>query len=365
MKAYRGSRDIDPFILNLNYRWRSVVRFTSRPFYPSPSLRSVIDPLYKRHCSYNVTLGRVREAIVAVKVIKCYISRMYVCSPRYAACKAHEPYFHLRPVRLYCIFPHYLINGTIFGKILQNTKCVFWLSLQSSSEIFHILRRTERDMIKNIYWSPCKVLRKLDFSLQIYEKYSNIKLNKNPSSESRDVPCGRKDRHGEANSCFSQFCEKRLKRLLPLPQFETWIIQFMVQSQYRLSYLGSTLSPLLLLLLLLLLCCLSCLRPVLSQTCLVSDLFSPVRLLKQRRFPTLRFPVSNCNTFRIMFDVPGTAVFCSESDDYFPGTAPNFPLNLLLPLRWFQAQPVQSHISCPTSVYLCTQTVIFNLFSVS
>ena len=34
--------------------------------------------------------------------------------------------YHLRPVRLYNIFPHYLINGTIFFfKELLNTKCVF------------------------------------------------------------------------------------------------------------------------------------------------------------------------------------------------------------------------------------------------
>ena len=31
----------------------------------------------------------------------------------------------LCPVRLYQIFPHYLINGTIFGRELLNTKCVF------------------------------------------------------------------------------------------------------------------------------------------------------------------------------------------------------------------------------------------------
>jgi hypothetical protein len=98
MKAYTGIRGIDPFILNLNSRWRSVVRFTSRPFYPSPSLRPVMDPLFKKHdryCSYNVTLGRDREAIVAVKSIKYYIFRIYVCSPRYAAYKAHAPYYDL------------------------------------------------------------------------------------------------------------------------------------------------------------------------------------------------------------------------------------------------------------------------------
>ena len=55
---------------------------------------------------------------------------------------------------LYRIFPHHLINGTI----KKNTqKCVFWFSLQLLSEKILILRRTERDMIKNVYWSLCKV----------------------------------------------------------------------------------------------------------------------------------------------------------------------------------------------------------------
>jgi hypothetical protein len=40
-------------------------------------------------------------------------------------------------------FPHYLINGTIFGRKLWNTKCVFWFSLQLLSETFLVLRITE------------------------------------------------------------------------------------------------------------------------------------------------------------------------------------------------------------------------------
>jgi hypothetical protein len=36
---------------------------------------------------------------------------------------------------------------------LLNTKCVFWFSLQLSSETFLILRRIRPDMIKNAYWS--------------------------------------------------------------------------------------------------------------------------------------------------------------------------------------------------------------------
>jgi hypothetical protein len=33
----------------------------------------------------------------------------------------------------------------------------------------------------------------LEFSPQSFEKYSNIKLNENPSGGSRNVPCGEKD----------------------------------------------------------------------------------------------------------------------------------------------------------------------------
>jgi len=34
---------------------------------------------------------------------------------------------------------------------------------------------------------------KLEFSIQIFEIYSNIKFHENPSSGSRLVPCGRAD----------------------------------------------------------------------------------------------------------------------------------------------------------------------------
>jgi len=39
-----------------------------------------------------------------------------VGSLNYAVRNAHAPYFQLGPVRLYNIFPHYLIKGTIFEK---------------------------------------------------------------------------------------------------------------------------------------------------------------------------------------------------------------------------------------------------------
>jgi len=79
-------------------------------------------------------------------------------SLKYPSCNAHAPYCHVWSAPLYNIFPHYLINGTIFGKKLLNTKFVFWFPLQLLSVTFLILRRTDRDTIKkNAYWSSCKV----------------------------------------------------------------------------------------------------------------------------------------------------------------------------------------------------------------
>jgi hypothetical protein len=49
---------------------------------------------------------------------------------------------------------------------------------------------------------------KFEFSRQIFEKDSCTKFHQNGS---RVVPCGqteRQDGHDEANSCFSQLCER-------------------------------------------------------------------------------------------------------------------------------------------------------------
>jgi len=54
-------------------------------------------------------------------------------------------------------FPHFLINGAIFGKKLLNIKYEFCFPPQLLSDKFFVLRKTERDMIKNVYWSACKV----------------------------------------------------------------------------------------------------------------------------------------------------------------------------------------------------------------
>jgi hypothetical protein len=56
----------------------------------------------------------------------------------------------------------------------------------------------------------CRILKKLEFSRQIFEIYSSVKFHENVSSGKRIVPCGRTDRHDEANSRSSQICERAL-----------------------------------------------------------------------------------------------------------------------------------------------------------
>jgi len=69
---------------------------------------------------------------------------MCVCGLRYLACNVHVPYCHLWPVQLYSIFPHYLINGTIFKKkVIEHKMCVCVFSLQLLCGKFLILRRIE------------------------------------------------------------------------------------------------------------------------------------------------------------------------------------------------------------------------------
>jgi hypothetical protein len=55
------------------------------------------------------------------------------------------------PAPLYNIFPHYLINGTIFEGV-----CVLIFST-ILSEMFLVIRRIQRDMIVNVCRSSCKV----------------------------------------------------------------------------------------------------------------------------------------------------------------------------------------------------------------
>jgi len=53
-----------------------------------------------------------------------------------------------------------------------------------------------------------QIIMKLEFSVHSFEKFLNIIFYENLPCESRVVPCGRAEGHDEANSRFSQFCER-------------------------------------------------------------------------------------------------------------------------------------------------------------
>jgi len=94
---------------------------------------------------------------------------------------------HMWTVRLYNIFPHYLINGTIFEKKSFSIKCVLIFST-NLSETFFILKTTESDMSQIYTRLHAKYplflsdLKETWISRQIWEKYSNVRVHENLSS---------------------------------------------------------------------------------------------------------------------------------------------------------------------------------------
>jgi hypothetical protein len=141
---------------------------------------------------------------------KYYIFRVCVCSLSYPARKAHTP-----ALQYFSTLSH---KRNAFRKTLLYLKHVFWFSLQLLSEIFLILKRTERKMIKahiDLHVNCLLYLSDFDetwiFFDMVSKKSSNIKFHENPSSESRVVPCGwtgrSRDRDDEFKSRFWQFFE--------------------------------------------------------------------------------------------------------------------------------------------------------------
>ena len=101
---------------------------------------------------------------------------------------------------------------------------MFWFSLPALSVTFIIIRRTERDKIRNdigFHVTCCThyswpILMRLELSRQIWENSSNVKFHENSSGRSWVVSRGRADeqtdRYYEANSRFSQFCVRSKKK---------------------------------------------------------------------------------------------------------------------------------------------------------
>jgi len=117
-------------------------------------------------CTYNVTMRGVRATVVAVEeqlilriLSLCVCVCVCVFSLGYPACNAHAPHCHMWPARLYNIFPHFSLMARPpppKKKKIEHKKCVVIFSTTFVRNIV-ILRRIERDMVKNVYWLSCKV----------------------------------------------------------------------------------------------------------------------------------------------------------------------------------------------------------------
>ena len=145
------------------------------------------------------------------KINNYYIFWVCVCSPRYPPYNA--PYCHLWHALLYNIFLHYLVKGTIFEKrTFLNVKCMFRFSPQLlSKNVFHSKKKWaiyDQKCVLVFRWSTlysCPIFS-TDFRKMLIYQISWKPFQWEPS-----FPCGqdgRSDRHDEANSRFSQLCER-------------------------------------------------------------------------------------------------------------------------------------------------------------
>jgi hypothetical protein len=146
--------------------------------------------------TYNVTLGAFLQPLLQWNSSITYSECVFV-----ALCIQHATRMRLIVIRgmpISAILFH-IVSETAWFSVIKNvnTKCVFWLSVHPSPKTFLFLRRSERDMVKNVWWSPCKVpsiLVRLEWNLHALDRFSkNIKFHENPSSRSRFVPCGETD----------------------------------------------------------------------------------------------------------------------------------------------------------------------------
>ena len=87
-------------------------------------------------------------------------------------------------------------------------------------ETFFIIIKTERDMIKNVYWSSCPILKKLEFSPTDFRKKSQISNFVKIRRVGGELfhADRRTDKHDEASSRFPHFAS-RLKMIVLVSTF--------------------------------------------------------------------------------------------------------------------------------------------------
>ena len=127
-------------------------------------------------CAQNVTMRPFRAITVAVEK-QSVLHIVSVCfQPQVSSmhCACAVLYCRLWPLRLYIVFPHSLINGSIFEK--QNFighKMCFQIFCVNFVSTFLMVSRIERDMIKSLEY----MTRKLIDACELWGLKLNVKKN--------------------------------------------------------------------------------------------------------------------------------------------------------------------------------------------
>jgi len=133
-------------------------------------------------------------------------------------------YSRLWPTPLYKMFPHYLINGTIFGKKVIEHKISVLNFFTNFSEIFLIVRRIQRDII-NILMSSRKVPRR-HWSAPLWNIFSTLS-HKWHNFWKKVI---------EHKMCILNFCTNLSETFLILRRIQRDIINILTSS-YEVSFI--------------------------------------------------------------------------------------------------------------------------------
>ena len=124
---------------------------------------------------------------------------MCVCSRRYPASACAISSSVPRPALPY--FSTISHKGTIFdfkkwlskmNRVLVFSTSLVWHISHSKKNLARFDRKCILVFIQSARYS-CHIFMKLEFSPQIFEKYTNVKFPENPTRGSRVIPCGETD----------------------------------------------------------------------------------------------------------------------------------------------------------------------------
>ena len=120
------------------------------------------------------------------------------------------------------IFLHIISQTARFSdkKVVEHKKCVFWFSVRSLAETLLFLRRTDGNMVKNVYWSSVKYPLFLSYFNETWIFPDRFKKKKQKyqiswKSVQWELSCLHGDRRTDMTNltvAFRNFWERALKK---------------------------------------------------------------------------------------------------------------------------------------------------------